>query len=201
MTKDGSELDWQAFQYIAGELNAADTERFEARLAIDQAAREAVAAAVELSEIAAITEYQPIERVTTPSASYTHWSRSLAWLGWGAAACLLVVAFVQQTGTSPWHSGHRLSENTLAEDDPTNPSSGVGATAARAHGAPDLALVWVHTRASIAAENRLEEDRTGVVEADEDELQERRLEEAGISAPSWMVTAVAGMDADMSEGE
>jgi hypothetical protein len=42
------EIDWQAFLYVAGDMSPADAATFEDRLACDQEAREAVAAAAEL---------------------------------------------------------------------------------------------------------------------------------------------------------
>lgn len=50
------ELFWQAYCYVGGELSAADVERFEARLEVDQQAREAVAQAVELAAAARSAE-------------------------------------------------------------------------------------------------------------------------------------------------
>jgi hypothetical protein len=46
--KQDREVDWQAFLYVSGDMTSADAEAFEDRLATDQEAREAVAAAVEL---------------------------------------------------------------------------------------------------------------------------------------------------------
>jgi hypothetical protein len=50
-TNDPDDLPWQAFCYVAGELDPAEAEVFEARLDHDQAAREALAGAVELVEV------------------------------------------------------------------------------------------------------------------------------------------------------
>lgn len=47
--QDDSELFWLASCYVAGELSAAQVAEFEARLEVDQPAREAVAQAVELT--------------------------------------------------------------------------------------------------------------------------------------------------------
>ena len=45
-----AQLDWQAFQYVADELEARERERFEARLADDTEACEAVVAAMRLAQ-------------------------------------------------------------------------------------------------------------------------------------------------------
>lgn len=47
---DRTELDWLAFQYVAGELSADEAEQFESRLLCDFAAAEAVSRAVALGE-------------------------------------------------------------------------------------------------------------------------------------------------------
>ena len=61
MTKvNDANLLWHAFRYIADELSADETEQFEARLADDQVAREAVARAVELSQAIATLPTEPV---------------------------------------------------------------------------------------------------------------------------------------------
>lgn len=51
-----AELDWAAFRYLAGEDSESDRLAFEARLADDQEAREALAAAVELAGAVRLVE-------------------------------------------------------------------------------------------------------------------------------------------------
>ncbi len=92
-----SELDWQAFCYVAGEM--ADDERasFEACLADDQAAREAVARAVELVQATALAESceavaAPAPRSPAKFTRRTSWPRRLAWMGIGASAALVLAA-------------------------------------------------------------------------------------------------------------
>jgi len=53
---DRTDLDWAAFCYAVGELDAAAAENFELRLAGDQRAREALARAVELCQAVAAAE-------------------------------------------------------------------------------------------------------------------------------------------------
>jgi len=48
------DLNWLAFRYVAGELDDAETQAFEARLETDQPAREAVAQSVALTQSVAI---------------------------------------------------------------------------------------------------------------------------------------------------
>ena len=56
------DLDWLAYEYAAGELSDSQCAAFEERLAIDQSAREAVAAAVELIAACQIAfEQRPVD--------------------------------------------------------------------------------------------------------------------------------------------
>ena len=53
MNEHENDLGWTAFRYIAGELSSDEAEAFEVRLADDQAAREAVAASVQVTQAVA----------------------------------------------------------------------------------------------------------------------------------------------------
>src|SRR5437016_14511109 len=111
MTPDhNNDLDWLAFCCAAGELDADQTEQFEARLADDQAAREALARAVELTQIVAAAESQcgdfvvpgahsfvvpgahsfvvPGAHSTVVVANRTNsdWNRRLSWMAVGGLA-------------------------------------------------------------------------------------------------------------------
>jgi hypothetical protein len=59
-----SDLHWTAFLYLGGDLPPDEATRFEARLADDQGARDALAGAVELAEALAIVgpEFRPRRR-------------------------------------------------------------------------------------------------------------------------------------------
>jgi hypothetical protein len=62
-SNDPDDLTWLAFCYVAGELGPAEAEAFEARLDHDQAAREAVAGAVELVELVSQSaQREPVAR-------------------------------------------------------------------------------------------------------------------------------------------
>lgn len=216
MTTGRSDLDWLAFQYIAGELSVDDAAQFESRLAIDQMAREAVAAAVELSEVAAIAECRPVElaHAQATHSQSTHWQSSLsrralaqrnwvrgfAWAGWGAAACLLCLALIQQSNWKPWgHQDSLASQDSASSDSEVmgnsanlgNTSIGsttsIGNTVRIANtNAPELALAWVHARTTVSLDEAL-------VVAEASEVDEGRLDEFGTSAPSWMLAGVAGL--------
>lgn len=77
-----ADLDWIAFRYLAGELSETDRLAFDERLAIDQDAREALSAAVELAQVIQLTG-------VTPSR------RPAVWPRWAllAAAASIAIAF------------------------------------------------------------------------------------------------------------
>jgi hypothetical protein len=88
-----SDLHWLAFRYAAGELSPDESSAFEARLAEDQEAREAVAAAVELA--AAVIAARPALPETLPFvAPRRHPWRWVATVA--AAACVALVVWASR---------------------------------------------------------------------------------------------------------
>src|SRR5687767_2601083 len=90
------ELLWLAFRYVSDELSAEEVEQFEERLAVDQAAREAVAEAVLMCEaVSAGAAIAPVGTVTPSIAVYRSWRQHAGWAAVGAAACLLLVLAIR----------------------------------------------------------------------------------------------------------
>jgi hypothetical protein len=107
-----NELDWTAFCYAAGELSASEADAFEVRLADDQAAREALARAVELSQaVAAAETMEPVSvgRSGRSRGDVKPWGKRLVWMAIGSAASLLVAALVSQL--SGW-----LGQSVVGDD-------------------------------------------------------------------------------------
>lgn len=158
------ELHWLAFRYATGELNAEEEAAFEERLAEDQAAREALAQAVELHQallfIAAdqSAHRQPVRRVAI-------WVAALA-------ACLLAAIGLTWLAASRW-------THTPGPQDPLVAADAQAAEVARAYGAIRQQL----ERDALVAEPapRLAQE-TGV---DDETLTTEP------SVPSWMLTAVS----------
>src|SRR5262245_16159830 len=98
----GDELAWLAFRFIAGEMTADETTAFELRLADDQAAREAVAAAVELFHaVCAAEAAEPVVAVAAKERST--WSQKVTWVASGAvAAALLVMVSLNLGSVANW---------------------------------------------------------------------------------------------------
>src|SRR5690349_9193650 len=124
--QERDELAWLAFQYVAGDFSApgfsaAVAEQFEERLATDQAAREAVAEAVEL--LHAVCAAEASEPVVAVATRQSVWSQKLVWISTGAAAAVALVAGV-------------LSLNHWGNVSPNRPERNVAAVS------PALADAW-----------------------------------------------------------
>ncbi len=86
------ELDWQAFQYVAGELSPDDCEAFERRLEHDQSAREAVAGAVEVAQCTVAAERELTARTPAAAQTSSAWVRQLSVILSTATCLALFVA-------------------------------------------------------------------------------------------------------------
>src|SRR3954451_766284 len=85
-----NELDWVALCYASGELNAMEAAQFEARLADDQAAREALARAVELTQAVAAAESHAGAVVIPAGRSAADWGTRVSWMAAGGLAAVLL---------------------------------------------------------------------------------------------------------------
>jgi hypothetical protein len=91
MSHPYDDLLWTAYRYSAGELSAAESLRFEEQLATDQAAREALASAVALSETVCAIEREvaPSRPIVMPATTTRRsWLQPAGWVTVAAAACL-----------------------------------------------------------------------------------------------------------------
>jgi len=105
MNIDKNELDWLAFCYAAGEMTPSEAAAFELQLADDQAAREALARAVELTHVVALAEsLEPVVAVGSPSSS---WNKRLTWMAIGSAASLLVALL--WSNADMWFAGESIA--------------------------------------------------------------------------------------------
>lgn len=175
-TKDN--LSWQAFRYVANELDAAETSEFELLLATDQAAREAVANAV--GETARIRQALDREAVATATSQRSSWNRKTARVTTVAiGSCLalfLALCLVRSSVPVPG----RVADLAIANE----------LTLSRAQ----LAYAWAEARngsielqAKVDAElsNTLDSVLTGPIDSES---------EQSLVAPSWMLAALVKMD-------
>src|SRR5688572_17831025 len=118
-----NELDWSAFCYASGEMTPAEAEAFEQRLSDDQAAREALARAVEITQ--AVISAESLAPAVALRSQPATWSRRLAWMAIGSAASLLA-ALLWSGGVASWLGGR--SERV----------------------SPELAAAWSETRGELS---------------------------------------------------
>jgi hypothetical protein len=86
-----TDLDWLAFRYISGEMAVSEADQFESLLADDQAARDAVVRAVELSQTIFAAQTAPqSQSIGLLSAVSQTWMQHLTWMSTSVAALLLV---------------------------------------------------------------------------------------------------------------
>jgi len=211
-------LDWLAFRYIAGEMTVAESTVFEERLGSDQAAREAVAAAVEL--VGALAACDPADQVEVeigtrsgdpvglagPSSTVRpSWRVMASWAVGGAIACLALAAVVDH-----W-SGQRLrdlAKRSLArtagmiERAPSHAVDGAnggtldgpldaGGDVASMAVRDQLARLWSEERAESAGELAADHE----VESGDG----MGVDLASVDAPAWMIAAVAAKSGTLSD--
>lgn len=164
-SRDELDLDWLAFCYAAGELDAAQTAAFEALLAESQAARERLAAMVALTQHVADS---PLVLPAAPQpARFARRTRErLAWLSFAAA---LLVAGI-------WVG------RSLLDGDPA---------AAIGNGDAELASAWADSfdvPATVAAEEHTDDEESGatVDAASTGDV----LAEDPLDVPDWMFAAL-----------
>jgi hypothetical protein len=193
------DLDWQAFCYAAGELSPTAAAEFEERLGSDQAAREALARAIELTQ--AIASAESLASVVRRPADSAPAFRRLRFgnLAWGAMATAALVG-----GLVLW--------NGTGGDPQPNTAEKLG----RAE--RELAVAWSHTRSELAIASDADfwfpahlnsgespSSDTANSGAVPDELPDDSLDDSLVGpTPDWLMAAVegyapAGEDADPSD--
>ncbi len=197
------DLDWLAFQYVAGELSPAEEERFEARLAIDPEAAEAVARAVTLGEAVslafrgdAVSGSRPVDTrpatetrpamlgPATANRSAVARTASVA-----TAACVIVAALLISFRDDGAVHDDELSGGSVKSRSMAHRSQSVGDAAVLPPGAGSdlnslLLETWTDTRESIAAL-----DSDSLTEVVSVEVAESRADLAS-DVPDWLFVAV-----------
>lgn len=194
---DPSDLDWLAFQYIAGELTAAQAEFFEDRLSTDQDAREAVARAVKLTENTVLAEHTVLAELAAVALGTTpvvvkfrrQWITTAVWTICGIAAgvaILLTLAGMLRSPANQNGGGFQGSGTQIAER----------------HGeVRELAMAWATGRTDLTSEAT---EEASPEEASHNEVLALPGVEAeeveGIETPSWMLVAVAELSQNSADG-
>ena len=183
MNECHNQLEWSAFCYLAGELSQAEAEQFELRLADDQEAREALARAVELTQLVAAAQSQTEDLVAPALHKSTSWSTRLAWMAVGGLASLVLGTLWTGYQTGGW----------FADRDAGQVLTG------------GLAAAWSQTRIELRNSDDIgplhpistvmSDPGDGLLAA-ADDLHEAPLM---VETPSWMTAAVAGLADEMDE--
>jgi hypothetical protein len=169
-----TDLDWVAFCYLAGELNPAESAEFDVRLADEQAAREALARAVEMTQVVAAAESQGRE-VVLAERSRDSWGSRASWMAIGGLASVLVALLWSGVPSPPVRTTltRGMAEKQVA-----------------------LAAAWTEARdeiASVKDAGLWPLTATSAADFDEDFLVMTDLAAEDLAfedAPSWMTTAV-----------
>ncbi len=161
-----SDLHWLAYRYVADEMSNDEREAFESRLAEDQAAREAVAASVELIGAVVMAErLAPAARTRRP--------RVRTW--YAAAACLALAV-----GGSVWALRPRTPGVPGVVARPQMPTNGA------------VALAWSGLQASGEDESPASSDLIAWIDEPVNATDGSMLSSADESSlPGWLVEAAA----------
>lgn len=186
-TNDLHQLDWRAFCYVANELSATEREQFEATLAVDQVAREAVARAVELGRVVSLAElHEPaapaVMKVLVAPRASVNWSRRVAWASVGVAASLLLAVLGANLI-------QRSSLSILAQPDPALTG--------------ELASLWTESREELPS---LWQSETGALSAEGlatatylEASGDEEVALAATEAPTWMTAALLAQSGHVSD--
>jgi hypothetical protein len=188
-----NQLDWSAFCYLSGEMSPAEAEQFEARLADEQEVREALARAVELTQVVAAAESQCGEPVVAAQLRRTSWTTRISWMAVGglAAAALAMVWSSGSLGIWPSKEDPQLAQqHNEAQHN-------------------ELAAFWAETRDELQSASEIGplHPRTLINGEGDDEAGESDLAAAGgdellaADAPSWMTVAIEGLASEMDQDE
>lgn len=178
MSETQDKLNWLAFRYVANELDAAEVSEFESQLLTDQAAREAVAVAVE--QATRIRRALSSGVVVAAAAQRSNWGRKstrVAIVVLGSSLSLLLSVCLVQTS--------RPVADGVFSESLVGPSTDASA---------QLAFAWAEARHGLtelkpAAHVALTDSFEGVLAVATDSDFEQSL-----VPPSWMLAALGTLD-------
>ncbi len=190
-----TDLDLLAFQYIADELDDRAAAQFEEQLAADQSAREAVAAAVELTQSllrSAATHSRAQHSATVGAMPANHRQQNLRRrLGWAvvsvAALCVWFVASLLLVSDQ--------APEEVAQRDPSTVgpvSQVVGTSEVDASTAAQLVGLWADSEFSTNGHGAESAGEAAAADAFAAPLSSNALAaESGIVVPDWIMAAVS----------
>ena len=170
-----SDLEWLAFQYVTNALSEQECLQFEALLAEEQSAREALAHATQLVAGLKSMEPQPVGQGIVASAVQPEAASTSRWAFWGllttaAAVLLLVPSLFKPIGTT---------------DSPAIPTA---QTAPSAEDAEHLLNLWSES----SLENSVAlTSNTNTETVEFSEQQNVLADNQSLEVPDWLYTAVS----------
>lgn len=175
-----NDVRWLAYQYVTGELSVDDSEMFEVRLLDDQAAREAVADAVQLHDGMLAAGVESMVVVTASSAGI--WKRVASVVAMIAAVAVCIVLAQPET-VAPSSDNPGVPAVAVAPDEPADQK---------------LAELWATQWEGEQREVAVADDWTESVQPQDEISWDESFEDEG--AASWMWEALDATVAN-SEGE
>lgn len=215
-------LAWLALQYVCDELGDDERTAFELRLAEDQAAREAVAEAVEQCAAMRVVFRAWVEGaprvIATPfpmphasaaeatarsageGSKPSRWRRAVvagAWMTAGAAASLLALALVSEP------AGDRVASTANDRESAALAKAYAESAQIETHPAPWDGLAWAEAGSDTTADEEDEDESFLGLAADQQPLEALRVEPLVPRADDWMLALVeSGMQpAEGAAGE
>lgn len=192
-----TDVHWQAFRYVAGEMTEGESDRFEEQLALDQAAREAVSEVAQLAQTVALSESQPPVTLHSEVAdgSRRRLLRAGSWMGLGAAVCLAIVL------SAGWLD--------FSTDAPVVEADGTHQQAIADEAATRLAMSWIETKDELAEQAFDAQDSLiDLLDAAEDEIfaweivgEASGADDIDGETPSWLLLAVLEEQGELAPEE
>ena len=178
-----NDLDWLAFQYVAGELSTEDEEQFEARLVTEPEVAEAVANAVVLGEAVSTALSLPAaESVRTAESRPCGVTADRSTVGRTVsvvtAACVVVAALLIS------FRGEEPSRDSLATNSKSSADDGPGSSVLSSDDNSLLLETWTVARESVAALDSVALAESGSVESVDSRV------DSTSDVPDWLFVAV-----------
>ncbi|MDA1050820.1 MAG: hypothetical protein O3C40_10120 [Planctomycetota bacterium] len=180
MSETQDKLNWLAFRYVANELDAVEASAFESLLTTDQAAREAVASAVE--ETIQIRQALANPAVVTAASQRSNWSREATRVAVVSVGCCLTLILALCLVRSSMPVTGTVANQTIESNSSVPPAQ--------------LAYAWAEARDGLAElqpainvefADTFDSVLNGAIDAES---------EQSLVAPSWMLAALSKMDGE-----
>jgi len=169
MDKQTQDIDWIAWQYVTGDLSQDEANRFESRMADDEACCVALSRAVELVELT--LRARPLEPVVLATTSPIRQASRLWWPA-VAAVCVICLALFRSFLMTPSSEPKVAAPAKAAQETPAD---------------AELAIAW---------SQMADPEPPGMSEESTDEgmqVESQDSERESVD-PSWVMVAISGIE-------